>query len=306
MASDAAIDAQGLSKRYGRHPAVVDVSFKVEPGEIVGFLGPNGAGKTTTMRMLLGLARPTQGRAFLLGEPSPPRRDVLARVGTLFEEPRFYPWMSGRRNLEVLLGDLVDHADIDEALAVTGIEAASGRKVKTYSRGMRQRLGLALAVCGAPDILILDEPGDGLDPAGTREIRELLRDRADRGCSILLSSHQLSEVERACDRVIILSNGRVVASGTVEELGGYEAWLSVVVPLDQEEVALRVLSRYETRREGPGRILVREGSGRAVAEALASAGVFPESITPRTSTLEERFLQLTGAASEPERGSGPP
>lgn len=293
MASNVAIEARGLSKTYGRHRAVSDVTFRVEPGEIVGFLGPNGAGKTTTLRMLLGLARPTQGQAFLLGEPSPPPRSVAVRVGVLFEEPGFYPWMSGRRNLEVLLGDLADHADIDGALTAAGIEAASGRKVKAYSRGMRQRLALALALCGAPDVLILDEPGDGLDPAGTREIRSVLRSQADRGCAILLSSHQLSEVERACDRVIILSGGKVIASGTTKELGGDEAWISVEVPPDQEGVALRVLSRYEARREGPGRILVRGDSGRVVAETLAAAGIFPESILPRASTLEEHFLQLT-------------
>lgn len=304
-ASSVVIEARGLCKTYGRHPAVREVSFTVTRGEIVGFLGPNGAGKSTTLRMLLGLARPTRGEALLLGHPSPPPHHLLARVGALFEDPGFYPWMSGRRNLEVLLGDQTDRTGIDEVLTVLGLEAASARKVRTYSRGMRQRLGLALALSCAPEILILDEPGDGLDPAGTREIRAILRAQADRGCAVLLSSHQLSEVERACDRVIVLSAGKVVASGTLAELGGDEVWVDVRVPPTVEAQALRALAGLEVRREGPGEILVRERSGRVIAETLAAAGVFPESITPRTSTLEERFFQLTEDNPRVERGNGP-
>jgi ABC-2 type transport system ATP-binding protein len=214
------IRCRGLTKRYGSTVAVDGLDLTVEAGQVFGFLGPNGSGKTTTMRMLLGLVRPTAGRAWLNGRRLPDP-EGLARVGAMIEEPALYPWLSGRRNLEVLAlcGPPLPHADaIDRALDRVGLTPVAGRKVKAYSQGMRQRLGLAAAILRDPTLLLLDEPTNGMDPAGIREFRSVLRSISGGGTTVFLSSHLLAEVEQVCDRVAVLHAGRLVEEGRIAEL----------------------------------------------------------------------------------------
>ena len=210
-----------LSKRFGDVVAVDHVNLHVEEGELFGFLGPNGAGKTTTIAMMLGLLSPTTGRVEILGEEvSPTRTAALRHVGALVNTPGFYPYLSGRENLRLLarLYPDVDDRRVEEVLELVGLRAAAARKVKGYSTGMKQRLGLAAALLHRPRLLILDEPTNGLDPIGMRDMRELLRALADAGTTIFLSSHLLHEVEQICDRVAILNEGRIVAEGEVKAL----------------------------------------------------------------------------------------
>jgi ABC-2 type transport system ATP-binding protein len=289
-----AIECRGLSKRYRDTLAVDALDLTVEDGEIFGFLGPNGAGKTTTLRMLLGLIRPTAGSARVNGHELRDRRG-LATVGALVEEPAFYPWMRGRANIEVLAaaGNPVSARAIDEAMARTGIGAAANRKVKTYSQGMRQRLGLAAALLRRPRLLLLDEPTNGLDPRGIQDLRELLRDVAAEGTTVFLSSHLLSEVERLCHRVAIVSQGRLAALGTLEELAlGRHTVRVEVAPGDQAR-ALELLQRLDPRVEGPGVLRLEGGSGRQAAELLANGGVYPEALAVERPGVEELFMAVT-------------
>jgi ABC-type multidrug transport system ATPase subunit len=274
---------------------VADLSLTIEEGEVFGFLGPNGAGKTTTIRLLLGLLRPDHGESFVFGErvPCPAR---LGEIGAMVEEPAFYPWLSGRGNLDVLAGTgaPAPAGAVDEALHTVGLTEAAGRKVKTYSQGMRQRLGLAVALLRKPRLLVLDEPANGLDPAGIREFRDRFRALGDAGVTVFLSSHLLGEVERICDRVAIVDKGRLVASGDVDELGRSASGRVRVTlrPQDLDE-AVRLLSAYPVGLESPNVILVSAPSGREVNEALGRGGVYAESIGAERSGLEERFLALT-------------
>ena len=213
-----AISAQNLTKRYGRVRAVDEVSFSVNQGEIVGFLGPNGAGKTTTMRMLAGLIRPSGGSSQILGQRVP--SSGLLEVGTMIEEPAFYKYMTGRDNLRhagKLHGGVSD-ARIDEILAFVSMENAKNKKVGAYSQGMRQRLGLARALLWEPSVLLLDEPTNGLDPVGIAEIRENLRKVAERGVTILVSSHILAEIEKLVDRILAIEKGKLLFDGPMRQL----------------------------------------------------------------------------------------
>jgi ABC-2 type transport system ATP-binding protein len=206
-----AIRCDGLTKRFGDTVAVDGLDLRVSAGQVYGFLGPNGAGKTTTIRMLLGLISPTSGRAWLLERPLPDPL-VVARTGSMIEEPAFYPWMSGRANLEVLAatsGGRPDRAEVHRVLDLAGLADAGSKKVRTYSQGMRQRLGLAAALLGSPPLLVIDEPTNGLDPAGIREFRDLLADLSAAGTTVFLSSHLLTEVEQVCDRAAVIAHGRL-------------------------------------------------------------------------------------------------
>ena len=310
-----AIRLEGLTKRFGGRAAVDGLDLSVQEGEVFGFLGPNGAGKTTTIRLLLGLLAADAGHAFVFGDrvPCPGR---LAEVGAIVEEPAFYPWLSGRRNLRVMLdtGAPAPPGAVDDALALTGLTEAAGRKVKTYSQGMRQRLGLAVAMLRKPRLLVLDEPANGLDPSGIREFRDRFRALGDAGVTVFISSHLLGEVERICDRVAIVDHGRLVAMGRVDELtaDGRPGRIRATVRTEDHDAALRSLSRFEVAVEGPGSLVVTSGSGREVNEALARGGVFAEAIGRDATGLEERFLALTeGAvasvapvAPRPEEGAG--
>lgn len=291
-----AIECIALGKTLRRRSVLRDVSFAVEPGQICGFLGPNGAGKTTTIRTLLGLLRPSTGAVRVLGNEPPLSAHDARRVGFMFEQPAFYPWLSGFDNLRALLyvnkGDLAD-ADLRRALDRCGLGDDAGRKVTEYSQGMRQRLGLACATAGAPDVLILDEPSNGLDPLGAVAFREILRSEADRGCAVLLSSHLLSEAEKACDRFVVIDRGQVVASGDAGSFGALREQIEVRVGVDELDRASEALHYFTVSREANDTLLVTGGSGRGVSAALLSAGIFPETVRPLAPSLEDLFLELT-------------
>jgi ABC-2 type transport system ATP-binding protein len=305
------IRCHGLTKRFRGKAAVDGLDLQVVEGEVFGFLGPNGAGKTTTIRLLLGLLRADAGQAWLLGErvPCPAR---LAKVGAMVEEPAFYPWMSGRRNLVILAktGAPIGKYAVEEALARAGLSAAAGRKVKTYSQGMRQRLGLAVALLREPRLLLLDEPANGLDPAGIREFRTLLRALAGEGVTVFLSSHLLGEVEQVCDRVAIIDEGRLAAVGTTAELGRGEDRVRVSLRPDDEAAAIVVLAAagLTACREGeqPGALLVDSASGRDVNMALARGEIFAEGVGLARSGLEERFLAITNRSTGTRPTGAPP
>ncbi|HWD09206.1 MAG TPA: ABC transporter ATP-binding protein [Actinomycetota bacterium] len=302
----AVIRCEGLTKRYGSTLAVDELDLEVFPGQVYGFLGPNGAGKTTTIRMLMGLVAPSGGRAWVQGLLLPDS-SVAATVGSMIEEPAFYPWMTGRANLE-LFGSVsrrAGRAAVAEALRWAGADSFADRKVKTYSQGMRQRIGLADAVMGRPRLLILDEPTNGLDPAGIREFRGLLRSFADEGGTVFVSSHLLAEVEQVCDRAAVIVRGRLVEEGPVATLGAVGRKVRVCV-LTADLVAAQVaLARWPVAVEGTT-LVVGHGSGRDVNAALVGAGVVAESIEVVQPSLEERFLSLTdgSAPSGVAAGSG--
>ena len=292
-----AIEILHLTKQFGAVKAVDDLTFHVDHGEVCGLLGPNGAGKTTTLRVLVGLVRPTQGSTRLLGVPMTPSNPVLARVGTMIEHADFVPLLSGLRNLEVHWkeggGDFAT-ANVDEALAIAGLGDAVHRKVKTYSQGMRQRLGVARALLGRPELLVLDEPTNGLDPGEMREIRELIRRLADRGVTVLLSSHLLAEVEQVCSHVVVMDRGRLVASGTIADLTA--ATSSVYFGVDDVEQARQVLTSQAgvkaVKPQPPGLLVELDGVARsALVAALVHAGVGVDTVES-THRLEDAFLGL--------------
>jgi len=228
------IETRGLTKKFGERAAVDGVDLTVPAGIAFGFLGPNGAGKTTLIRTLLGLTKPTSGEVALLGLPQPQKRsEALARVGAIVEEPRFHPHLTGRENLVIVAAARDRAADgrIPEVLERVGLTHRSNDRVKTYSLGMRQRLGIARCLLADPALLMLDEPMNGLDPAGILEMRRLIRAFVDEGRTVFLSSHLLDEVEKTCDQVAIVDHGRVVASGTVAEVRGSERLEDVFVRL---------------------------------------------------------------------------
>ena len=216
----AVVAAVGLTKRFGDLTAVDDLSFELEAGSVTGFLGPNGAGKTTTLRMLLGLARPTRGQALVFGRPFTELEQPAARLGAVLEASDLHPGRTGRDHLRVLARAAgVPKSRVDEVLALVDLTGAAERRAGGYSFGMRQRLGLAAALLGAPELLVLDEPANGLDPEGVRWLRDFLRAFAMRGGTVLVSSHHLAEVAQTVDRVVIIDRGRLVAESTLEELG---------------------------------------------------------------------------------------
>ncbi len=300
-----AVVTRGLTKRFrGGQVAVDNLDLDVPEGSVFGFLGPNGSGKTTTIRMLLGLAAPTAGRVHLFGQPMPAGyATALPRVGALIEGPACYPFLSGQANLVRL--DAADRtADpatragrIDRALEQVGLVAARRKRYKAYSLGMRQRLGLAAALLRPRDLLVLDEPTNGLDPQGTREIRSLVRSLAEEGATVFLSSHLLTEVEQVCTHAGVLSHGRLVAAGTVESLRAAAVGRLVVRTPDPHE-AQATLSRLGV----PG--VVVEGdrvSGTAdsvppevACAALVADGVRVQALAVERPSLEEAFVALTG------------
>jgi ABC-2 type transport system ATP-binding protein len=306
---DTPVRARGLVKRYGRIMAVDDVDLTVRRGDVYGYLGPNGAGKTTSLRMLLGLIRPDEGSAELFGrDPMLEGSRALDGVAGFVEAPRFYPYMSGRRNLELVaaLDGGGAASRIDEALDTVDLADRARDKVGGYSHGMRQRLGIAGALLRAPQLLLLDEPTTGLDPAGMRDMRRLIRRLADQGITVLLSSHLMSEVEELCDRVAIVSSGRVVYEGSLDELiattaGRYE--LRTTDNVYAAELAWRRpdIEAVEVEHD---RITFDAGEDAAAAltVTLGRAGIGIISLVPRTATLEELFFRLT--EGEPARTNG--
>src|SRR5438477_4880250 len=242
MTSAPAIEAIGLSKHFGPVNAVNDLTFTVEPGQVCGLLGPNGAGKTTTVRMIVGLIGANAGHARLLGENMRPSAPVLRRVGLLVEKPAFVPYLSGMRNLQLHWaagGDPWPPVGLDDAIDLANLGTAIDRKVRGYSQGMRQRLGIAQAVMHRPELLVLDEPTNGLDPAETRRMRGGLAELSSRGATVLLSSHLLAEVEQVCSHVLVVDHGTLVASGTVADIIG--AGQSVDLEVDDPVRAAELL-----------------------------------------------------------------
>jgi ABC-2 type transport system ATP-binding protein len=297
----AAVQTRLLTKRYGGHAAVNAVSLTVRRGEVYGFLGPNGAGKTTMLRMVLGLVRPTSGTATVLGlGPGVPAAN--GRIGALVEGPGFYPYLSGRDNLRVLAryrGLAERH--VRQALAEVDLTARAGDRFRSYSLGMKQRLGVAAALLGDPELLILDEPTNGLDPAGVSDMRRLIADLAASGHTVLLSSHLLSEVQEVCDRVGVISRGRLITEATVSELRGATRLL---VRADPMETALAVGMRIAgddavSVIDGALHLSVDPGRAAEVTRALVAAEVDVHEIRPSERSLEEVFLQMT--ATEEDR-----
>jgi ABC-2 type transport system ATP-binding protein len=303
------VETEGLTKRFGDVTVVDAVDLSVPRGTAFGYLGPNGAGKTTLIRMLLGLTRPTAGTMTLLGLPVPGRRrEALARVGAIVDEPRFHGHMSGRRNLWALAAarEPAAHGRIDAALERVGLAARAGDRVSSYSMGLRQRLGIAACLIADPELLILDEPMNGLDPAGMEELRGLIRELVDEGRTVVLSSHLLDEVEKTCDAAAIVDRGRVVLQGSIAEL---LAGARPTVRVDCGDVvraAVLLRARADVtsvRQAEPGLELelvtsdLREAGAR-IARQLIDAGINLYRLQPEQPTLEERFLELTSRLGE--------
>jgi len=299
-----AIATQNLTKRYGPVAAVADLSFEVQPGEVVGFLGPNGAGKTTTLRMLAGLVRPTSGSCRVLDESVP--GPGLREVGTMIEEPTFYPYLSGRSNLRhaMLLHGDVPERRIDEVLAFVRMENAADKKVRAYSQGMRQRLALARALLWKPKVLLLDEPTNGLDPAGIAEVREALAAVADEGAAVLVSSHILAEVEKLADRVIAIDKGVLRFDGSLQRLVSRmdESTVTYEVRATDPSALLQAakdLGLTARPHEGGALLDVSRADADDLLQRLALAGVRVLSAAPRTDSLEAAYLRLVNPEEKP-------
>ncbi len=301
--STAVIETTGLTKRFGDRLAVDGADLVVPRGVAFGFLGPNGAGKTTLIRMLLGLTPATAGSMRVLGLPVPEQRaQALARVGAIVEEPRFHGHLTGRENLRISAACREPAADtrIAPALERVGMVDRADDRVKTYSMGMRQRLGIARCLLADPELLILDEPTNGLDPAGILEFRHFVRGMVDEGRTVFLSSHLLDEVEKICDMAAIVDHGRILMQGSVSELaaGGKP---TITIGCDDTHTAERVLLEHPAVAEsgevaGGLRLVLSDGSNAAIADInkrLVEAGVAVHRIEPTRASLEERFLEVT-------------
>src|SRR4051794_13201912 len=291
------LDVDSLTKRYGATTAVDDLSFQVQPGAVTGFLGPNGAGKTTTLRILLGLVRPTSGRATIGGAPYAARAEPTRMVGAVLEQGRFHPGRWGRDHLRVVTRATgVGESRVDEVLELVDLTGAARRRVKGYSLGMRQRLDIATALLGDPGVLILDEPANGLDPEGVRWLRDLLRERARAGGTVLLSSHVLAEVELLADRVVVIAGGRLRAQGTVAELVGESSEILARTPSPGQLVAALAARGLAARADGGDRVLVAGATTDAVGDAAHGAGLALHELARRDGSLEDVFLRLTEGA----------
>jgi ABC-2 type transport system ATP-binding protein len=291
------IEVENLTKRFGSTLAVDDLSFSVAPGTVTGFLGPNGAGKSTTLRAILGLVRPNAGRTAVLGKPYVELRHPFKQVGAILETAEAHPGRSGRNHLRVLAtASGVAQSRVDEVLELVGMTEFARRRVKGYSLGMRQRLALAGALLGDPEVLVLDEPANGLDPQGIRWLRDLLRSLAGQGRTVLVSSHVLSEVAQTVDHVVIIHKGRLVRQATMAELGTMTAGLALVRSPDSDRLAnLLEKAGIEAESIGDGALSVVAPLAR-VGELAAANGVILHELTAQRATLEEVFLELTGDA----------
>jgi ABC-2 type transport system ATP-binding protein len=294
----APVEVRGLSKRFGSTAAVTDLSFEVAAGRVTGFLGPNGAGKSTTLRTLLGLIHPSAGQATFGGRPYHQLDDPTTMVGAVLEDTAFHPGRTGRNHLRVL-ATAGGHPQrrVAEVLEDVGLGDAADRRVKGYSLGMRQRLAIAGALLGDPQVLILDEPANGLDPPGISWMRRLLREQAARGRAVLVSSHLLAEVAQSVDDVVVIAGGRLRGKGTLEEvLGGQDGPSTEVRARDAErlERALRTRGRA-VERDGE-RLLVAGTTPEAVGQVAADEGIALSRLAPHARTLEAAFFELTGSA----------
>ena len=301
--SDFVIQTHELSKRYGRILAVNKLSLEVPRGHVFGLLGPNGSGKTTAMGMLLGLVKPTSGTFTLFG-PEVPHQDALHRIGAIVETPSFYPYLSGYNNLAFFQGisGTGSSDELDRLLETVGLGSRGKDSFKTYSLGMKQRLGLAYALLGSPDLLFLDEPTNGMDPAGMAEVRDLIRSLATGGRTILLSSHLLNEVEMVCDSVGILSKGNLIAQGKVADL--VQTGEQIRISTTDNAKALEILSGLDWVTEAVSEdqgLLITAPSDRSaeLSIALNQSQVYVSSMVTVRTSLEEYFLEVTGDDEEP-------
>jgi ABC-2 type transport system ATP-binding protein len=298
------VETNRLTKRYGDLVAVDEVSLTVRPGEVYGFLGPNGAGKTTTLRMLLGLVRPTAGTVRLLGRP-PGTAGYLARVGALIEGPAFYPYLSGRENLRVLAHHGGAPRDrVGTVLELVDLAGRAGDRYGTYSMGMKQRLGVAAALLKDPRLLVLDEPTNGLDPAGMADMRALVRRLGAAGCTVLFSSHLLGEVQQVCDRVGVISRGRLIAENTVTELRGAATLRVVADPVDAAAARIRALLGDDRVRVDGAALDLDLAPDRAawINSELVAAGIAVSELRTAERDLERVFLDLTTDRTIDDRG----
>lgn len=295
-----AVLSESLTKRFGKLTAVDDLSFALEPGTITGFLGPNGAGKTTTLRMLLGLAAPTSGRALVFGEPYASLQQPALRVGAVLEATDFHPGRSGRDHLRALAraADLTDKR-VEEVLRLVELDVAASRRVKGYSLGMRQRLGLASALLGDPELLVLDEPANGLDPEGVRWLRDFLREFAAQKRTVLISSHVLAEVAQTVDQVLIINHGKLVIESSLDQLTarvGGSVRIRTPDParlqgaLKAEEIASTLNNDHA--------LLVHGTTSDRVGDIAFAAGVPVHELVAEGSSLEEVFLDLTSGSPQ--------
>jgi len=295
---DFVIETAGLTKRYGDVLAVNDLTLRVPRGGVFGFLGPNGSGKTTTMGMLLGLVHPTSGEARIFGDPA--RHPATLRlVGAMVETPTFYPYLSGRANLRYFqgIGQRGSPAEIERLLTLVDLGKRADSKFATYSLGMKQRLGIACALLGDPELVFLDEPTNGLDPAGVVEVRELIRELGTGGRTVVLSSHMLAETELVCDNVAVLSRGRLIAQGTIQELLREHDSLRVRTTDDVgAQTVLGALPWVEAVARQDGALVVTAPQARSweIARALADRKIYVSELVPLHRTLEEFFMEITG------------
>jgi ABC-2 type transport system ATP-binding protein len=306
------VETAGLTKRFGGRTVVQDVELQVPRGNAFGYLGPNGAGKTTLIRMLLGLTQATSGSMRLLGLPVPERRgEALARVGAIVEEPRFHGYLTGRENLQVVAAARSPEAmgRVDSSLERVGLARRADDRVKTYSLGMRQRLGIARCLLADPELLILDEPMNGLDPAGIEEFRFLLRSLVAEGRTVVLSSHLLDEVEKTCDAVAIVDRGRIVVQGSIAELTRNGSPTLVIASADNCRADTLVRSHPNVDDVAPEngvlRVRLRPGTEDVAQEAIADinrrlveAGIPVYRLEPEHASLERRFLEITSRLEE--------
>lgn len=290
-----------LTKRFGPLLAVDGLDLDVRAGEVLGFLGPNGSGKSTTVGMILGLIAPTAGKVEFHGHDLALRRAFVYRaIGAIIETPAFYPFLSGRDNLRALAiaAGGVPAGRIDELLDKVGLTERAGSAFKTYSLGMKQRLGIASTLLTDPELVILDEPTNGLDPAGQREVRELIPRLASEGRAVLLASHLLNEVEHVCHRVAIIRRGKLLQVGSVADLLRRGAFIEVILPLSDLERAAAILRELPcvgrvAIESGRLQVVAHEEHGAEINRALASAGLYAGAIVPRKSRLEDVFLEMT-------------
>ena len=293
-----AIEIDGLSKRFGSVQAVSDLGFTVAAGRVTGFLGPNGAGKSTTLRMLLGLIRPNHGTATFAGRRYAELAHPSAHVGAVLEHASFHPGRTGRNHLRVLAAAGDHPADrVDDVLDQVDLAAAADRRVKGYSMGMRQRLAIAAALLGDPEVLILDEPTNGLDPPGIRWVRDLVRAQAQRGRAVLISSHLLAEVAQSVDDVVVIAGGKLRATGPLDEVLGADQQRITVVRTTAFEQLHRLLDERAIRveRNGGDALLVHDASPEVVGVIAADHRVPLIELRPQSRSLEDAFLTLTGS-----------
>jgi ABC-2 type transport system ATP-binding protein len=301
--NDLAVATDGLTKKFGPRLAVDGIDLRIPLGAVSGFVGPNGAGKTTTIRMLLGLIRPTAGSGTVLGHPLTHPAAYLSRVGALIEAPAFYPTLSGRANLRALarLGQ-VELARVDELLDRVGLLERAADAYRSYSLGMKQRLGIAAALLPSPSLLVLDEPANGLDPAGILEVRHLLRALADDGITIFVSSHLLGEVEQICDHLVMIQHGRLLYQGGVADLFAAQgAELAARPERPEDAAALAALvehaGRAATVEDGMVRVTADHAWAAELNRIAFGAGITLTHLSERRGSLEDAFFELTGTAT---------